>query len=113
MKPTCPDTGLDAATSAAGEISAPFFGALLAFSTSDSSTRSTGYDTGSDKLIESGSTAGLTTLAEPHFDFDLSLKHKELGPGPHRKFVYRLQSNYESFPPPGFPIHPGGARPSI
>lgn len=76
-KPTGPDTGLDAAISAAGEISAPFFcGALVPFSTADSSTRSTGYDTGSDKFIESGSTAGVTTVAEPYFDLYLSLKHK-------------------------------------
>lgn len=74
-KPTGPDTGLDAATSAAGDVSAPFCGALVAFSTADSSTQSTGYDTGSDKFIESGSTAGVTTVAEPHFDLYLSLKH--------------------------------------
>jgi hypothetical protein len=38
-KPTGPDTGLDDATSAAGDISALFCGALVAFSTADSSTR--------------------------------------------------------------------------
>lgn len=57
--------------------SPPFFcGALVAFSTADSSTRSTGYDIGSDEFIETGSTAGVTTIAEPHFDLYLSLKHK-------------------------------------
>lgn len=75
-KPTGPDTGLDAATSAAGDISALFGGALVAFSAADSSTRSTGYDTGSDEFIETGSTAGVTTVAEPHFDLYLSLQHK-------------------------------------
>ncbi|KAJ8612361.1 hypothetical protein MRB53_036551 [Persea americana] len=76
-KPTGPDTGLDAATSAAGDISALFFGgALVAFSAADSSTRSTGYDTGSDEFIETGSTAGVTTVAEPHFYLYLSLQHK-------------------------------------
>lgn len=54
-KPTGPDTGLDVATSAAGDISALFCGALVAFSTADSSSRSTG----SDEFIE---TAGVTTL---------------------------------------------------
>ena len=78
-KPTGPDTGLDVATSAAGDIYLrpfSFCGALVAFSTADSSTRSTGYDIGSDEFIETGSTAGLTTIAEPHFDLYLSLKHK-------------------------------------
>ena len=94
-KPTGPHTGLDAATSAAGDISALICGALVAFSTADSSTRSTGYDTGSDEFIECGSTAGVTTVGEPHFDLYLSLKHKKPGLGPHRKFVYRLQTNSE------------------
>lgn len=75
-KPTGPETGLDVATSAAGDICALFCGALVAFSTADSSTWSTGYDIGSDEFIETGSTAGVTTIAEPHFDLYLSLKHK-------------------------------------
>lgn len=75
-KPTGPDTGLDAPTSAAGDISALFCGALVAFSTADSSTRSTGYDTGSYEFIESRSNTGVTTVAEPYFDLYFSLKHK-------------------------------------
>lgn len=48
-KPTGPDTGSDAATSAAGDISAPVGGALVASPAADSPTRSTGCDTGSNE----------------------------------------------------------------
>jgi len=67
-KPTGPDTGLDVATFATGDIFA-----LVASSTADSSIWSTGYDTGSNELIETRSTVGVTTIAKLHFDLYLEI----------------------------------------
>ncbi|EEF27421.1 conserved hypothetical protein [Ricinus communis] len=56
-------------------LAALFCGALVAFSTADSSTRSTGYDIGSDEFIETGSTAGWQFPSPPPYAMKEPLNH--------------------------------------